>query len=173
MFVAVLVPHLFFGNADLAERVETHEHPPHRISCLQLSRIVSTGRADGLCVSTSEEACAYACHLTVHAMYDIFDSGFMSSKFVVYLGVLLRRSRLTWDHCMMAPIVRRQQLVPASQDEPCPLVNRGNADQRFSLHRIMHHLLSDLGRLVDDIGCRESYHWRDRFGPVPAACSEL
>jgi hypothetical protein len=73
----------------------------------------------------------------------------------------------------MVSIVWRQQLVPASQDELYPLVNRGNADQRLSLHRIMHHLLSDLGRLVDDIGCRGSYNRRDCFRPLPAACSEL
>jgi hypothetical protein len=75
----------------------------------------------------------------------------------------------------MVSIVWRQQLVAASQDELCPLVNRGNADERVSLHHIMHmhHFLSDLGRLVDDIGCRGSYNRRDRFRLVPAACSEL
>jgi hypothetical protein len=71
----------------------------------------------------------------------------------------------------MGPIVRRQQLDPASRDELCPLVNRGNADERVSLHRLMHHLLGDLGRLFDVIGCRESYNRRDRFRVVPATCS--
>jgi hypothetical protein len=73
----------------------------------------------------------------------------------------------------MVPIVRRQQLVPASQNELCPLVYRGNADQRLSLHLIMHHLLGDLGRLVDDLGCSGKYNRRDRFRPLPAACSDI
>jgi hypothetical protein len=64
-FVLVLVPHLFFGSAVLAEQVATREHPAYLISCCRLSRIVSTGRVDSLGVSASEDACAYSCHLAV------------------------------------------------------------------------------------------------------------
>jgi hypothetical protein len=78
MFVTVLVPHLFFGNADLAEQVATREHPAYLKSCLRLSRLVPTGGADESGVSASEDVCACSCHLAVHTMYDIFDSGFIT-----------------------------------------------------------------------------------------------
>jgi hypothetical protein len=78
MFVTVLVLHRFFGNADLSEQVATREHPAYLKSCLRLSRLVSICREDRLGVSASEGACAYSCHLAVHTIYDIFDSGFMT-----------------------------------------------------------------------------------------------
>jgi hypothetical protein len=34
MFVLVLVPHVFFGQADLAEQVEAREHPAYLMSYL-------------------------------------------------------------------------------------------------------------------------------------------
>jgi hypothetical protein len=36
MFVTVLVPHLFFGNANPAEQVATREHSAYLKSCLRL-----------------------------------------------------------------------------------------------------------------------------------------
>jgi hypothetical protein len=63
----------------------------------------------------------------------------------------------------MVPIVWRQQLIPASQDELCPLVSRGNADERVSLQGIMHHLLSELGRVVYNDCCRGRHKWRRRI----------
>jgi hypothetical protein len=38
----------------------------------------------------------------------------MNSKSFAYFGALLCRPRLTRNHRVMAPIIRRQQLVPAS-----------------------------------------------------------
>jgi hypothetical protein len=78
MFVTVLVVHLFFGNADLAEQVATREHSANLNSGLRLSRLVPTGGADELGVSASEDVCACSCHLAVHTMYDIFDSEFIT-----------------------------------------------------------------------------------------------
>jgi hypothetical protein len=77
MFVTVLVPHLFFGKANLAEHVAPREHPAYLKIGLRLSRLVPTGRADESCVSASEDAYTYSCHL-LHTMYDIFHSGFMT-----------------------------------------------------------------------------------------------
>jgi hypothetical protein len=81
MFVTVLAPHRSFGNANLAEHVAAREPPAYLIHCLRLSRIVSTGRIERLGMSASEGACTYSCHLAVDAMYDIFDSGFMTLEF--------------------------------------------------------------------------------------------
>jgi hypothetical protein len=84
-------------------------------------------------------------------------------KLAVYLGALLSRSRLTWDHRVMVPVVRRQQLVTSAENELWLLANRGTADPRVSLHSIMHHVLSDLGRIVRDICCRGSHNRRRRI----------
>jgi hypothetical protein len=75
----------------------------------------------------------------------------------------------------MVAIVWRQQLVLASQDELYTLVNHGNADQHLSLHRVMHQLLSDLGRLVDGLGVVEGTIRAIVSGPYlpPASISIL
>jgi hypothetical protein len=78
ILVAVLVSHRLFGNANLAEQIATREHSAYLKSCLRLSRLVPTGRADESGVSAPEDACTFSCHLAVHTMYDIFDRGSMT-----------------------------------------------------------------------------------------------
>jgi hypothetical protein len=126
---------------------------------------MSTGRVDKLGVSASEGAWAY-----IHAIWlyipwtrsSIVDS--CRSNFVVYLGVLLCWSRLTMESSRDSGANRLAAVARLCvQDELCPLVNRGNAEKRLPLHRIMHHMLSDRERLVDDIGCRGSYNRRRRI----------
>jgi hypothetical protein len=101
-------------------------------SCLRLSRLVPTGPVDESGVSASEDACTYSCHLVVHIIYDMFDSGFVT----LVLCCLPRSSALlitsdTGVSCdgVDRPAAAARPCGPSwAQDKLCLCIKRGNAD---------------------------------------------